>query len=160
MFLGFEFRAKLFGQELLGFGQPNLIQCLSEGKWIGTFFCYSEWRQITPHVLAQSLGDYLMHWLMRKPVVSIQVVSIRPQALKLHKNFDHFKYSLHGHKNIWGEYSSYFKPSAWNCLHLNWINFYRNDLFRSDFALKRPLTMDACFNFVVSSRRSESEDED
>ena len=106
-----------------------------------------------PELLLDSLID-------AEPVVSIQGVSIRPQALKLLKNFDHFKYSLHGHKNIWGEYSSYFKPSTWNCLHLDWINFYRDDLFRSDFVLKRPLTMDACFNFVVSSRRSESEDED
>ena len=28
----FEFRAKLFGQELLGFRQPNLIECLYEGE--------------------------------------------------------------------------------------------------------------------------------
>ena len=27
-----EFQAKLFGQELLGFGQPNLIYCLSKGQ--------------------------------------------------------------------------------------------------------------------------------
>ena len=31
-FLSFEFWAKLFGQELLGFGQQNLILCLSEGQ--------------------------------------------------------------------------------------------------------------------------------
>ena len=28
----FEFRAKFFGQELLGFRQPNLIECLYEGQ--------------------------------------------------------------------------------------------------------------------------------
>ena len=45
-------------------------------------------------------------------VVSIQVVLIRPQALKLFKNFHHFKYSLHMKKeNILGEYSSSCKPS-------------------------------------------------
>ena len=55
-------------------------------------------------------GGLLDALIDAEPVVSIQVVSIGPQALKLHKNFDHFKYSLHGHKNIWGEYSSYFKP--------------------------------------------------
>ena len=45
-------------------------------------------------------------------VVSIQVVLIRPQALKLFKNFDHFKYSLRVKKeNIWVEYSSSCKPS-------------------------------------------------
>ena len=38
-------------------------------------------------------------------------------------------------KNIFGEYSSFFKPSAWTYLHLNWINLYietavtRNDDF-------------------------------
>ena len=30
-------------------------------------------------------------------------------------------------KNILGEYSSFFKPSMWNYLHLNRINLYRND---------------------------------
>ena len=32
--------------------------------------------------------------LLRKPVVSIQVVSIRIQVVKLYKKFDHFKLSL------------------------------------------------------------------
>ena len=36
-----------------------------------------------------------------KLIVLIQVVLMEPQALKLHKNFDHFKYSLHmNEKNI------------------------------------------------------------
>ena len=30
----------------------------------------------------------------------LQVVLVRPQALKFHKNFDHFKYSLHVNKNL------------------------------------------------------------
>ena len=33
-----------------------------------------------------------------KLIVLIQVALIEPQALKLHKNFDHFKYSLHMNK--------------------------------------------------------------
>ena len=33
-----------------------------------------------------------------KLIVLIQVVLMEPQALKLHKNFDHFKYSLHMNK--------------------------------------------------------------
>ena len=37
-------------------------------------------------------------------VISMQVVLIRPQALRLPENFDQFKYSLH----IWDEYSSTF----------------------------------------------------
>lgn len=36
-----------------------------------------------------------------KLIVLIQVVFMEPQALKLHKNFDHFKCSLHmNEKNI------------------------------------------------------------
>ena len=30
-------------------------------------------------------------------------------------------------ENILGEYSSFFKPSTWNHLHLEGINLYRND---------------------------------
>jgi len=40
LFLSFEFRAKLFGQELLGFRQPNLIYCLSTGE-VDKKFSYS-----------------------------------------------------------------------------------------------------------------------
>ena len=43
-------------------------------------------------------------------------------------SFTVFKYSLRvNKKNILGEYSSFFKPSTWNYLHLDWINSYRND---------------------------------
>ena len=60
----------------------------------------------------------------------------RTQAVKLHKNFDHFKKSLQlNKKNILGEYSSFFKPSTWKYLQLDGINLYRND-----FASKRPVT--------------------
>ena len=47
-------------------------------------------------------------WFFVFKVISIRVVSIRPQARRLHENFDQLKYSLH----IWGEYSSFFKPST------------------------------------------------
>lgn len=65
----------------------------------------------------------------RYKVMSLQVVWtrpqalfwIRPQTLKLLKNFDHFKYNLCvNEKNIWGHYSSFFKPSTRNYLHLDW----------------------------------------
>ena len=50
--------------------------------------------------------------LVRKPVVSIQDVSIRTQSLKLHKKFDHVKLSLGvNKKNIWLEYFLCFTPS-------------------------------------------------
>ena len=56
-----------------------------------------------------------------KLIVLIQVVLMEPQALKLHKNFDHLKYSLHNKKNInfWAEYSLFLKPSKRNYLHLS-----------------------------------------
>ena len=58
-----------------------------------------------------------------------EVVLIQTQAMKLHKNFDHSKYSLRmNQKNIFGEYSSFFKPSNCNYLKLDWINLYRNGL--------------------------------
>ena len=47
---------------------------------------------------------------------------------KLHKKYDHFKNSLRvNKKTILVEYSSFFKPSTWNCLHLDRINLYRGD---------------------------------
>ena len=40
------------------------------------------------------------------------VVSMGTQAVKLHKNFVHFNYSLSvNKKNILNEYSSFFKPT-------------------------------------------------
>ena len=45
-----------------------------------------------------------------------KVVSIITQAVRMHKNFVHFKYGLRvNNKNILGEYSSFFKRMAWNC---------------------------------------------
>ena len=56
------------------------------------------------------------------------VVSAPAQAVKFHKNFGHFKYSLWVNmKNILGKYSSFFGSSTWNYLHLHYINSYRND---------------------------------
>lgn len=37
-FFSFELWAKLFGEEHLGFGQPNLIKCLSEEQVDKTIF--------------------------------------------------------------------------------------------------------------------------
>ena len=40
----------------------------------------------------------------------------------LHKNFDHFKYSLRVNKKTnWDEYRSLFTPRTWNYLHLDWM---------------------------------------
>ena len=72
----------------------------------------------------------------RYKVVSLQVVSIRTQAVKGHKNLDHFKKSLQL-KNILGEHSSFFKPTTWNYLHLE--DFEGINLYRNDFASKRPV---------------------
>ena len=52
----------------------------------------------------------------RYKVVSIQVVSIRTQAVKLLKNFDHLKYLKYSlrvnKKSILDDYSSFFKPGT------------------------------------------------
>ena len=48
------------------------------------------------------------------------VVSIGTQAVKLHKNFVHFKYSLRvNKKNILSEYSSFLKPTDVKLVHLD-----------------------------------------
>jgi len=45
LFLSSKFQAKVFGQELLGFRQPNLIECLSKGqvnkKFVFLLLCFN-----------------------------------------------------------------------------------------------------------------------
>ena len=48
------------------------------------------------HMLSSLQVSYCRETKMS--VVSIQVVSLRTQAVKLHKNFDHFRYSLRVNK--------------------------------------------------------------
>ena len=73
------------------------------------------------------------------------MASIWTQAMKLHKNFDHFKYSLCVNtRNILGEYSSFFEPHMWNYLQLNWINLHQND-----FVSKQPVTITTVLAFVA-----------
>ena len=50
--------------------------------------------------------------------------------MKLHKKFDLFKYTefARGQESIWGEHSSFIKPSTSNYLHFDQVNMYRNDL--------------------------------
>ena len=89
--------------------------------WSGNFMglCYPD---TSYHPTSRSWGLFSMltfnnlitkldaiGWI-RKPVVLI-----RTQAVKLHKNFIHFKYVLHMNKKyIFGQNSSFFKPSMWN----------------------------------------------
>ena len=75
-------------------------------------------------------------WVVSMQVLSIYVVSIRTQEMKVHENFNHFKYSLRVNKNV--IYSSFFKSSTWDYLHLDWINFNRNDFV---FISRRPVTV-------------------
>ena len=69
---------------------------------------------------------------MRKPVdFDTESFQFASEAMKLHKKFDLFKYTefARGQESIWGEYSSFFKPSTWNYLHLDQaVNMYRNGL--------------------------------
>ena len=48
------------------------------------------------HMLSSLQVSYCRETKMS--VVSIQVVSLQAQAVKLHKNFDHFRYSLRVNK--------------------------------------------------------------
>lgn len=56
--------------------------------------------------------------------------------MKVHENLNHFKYSLLVNKNV--IYSSFFKSSTSDYLHLDWINFNRNDFA---FISRRPVTV-------------------
>ena len=49
-----------------------------------------------------------------------------------------FRYKLKQWNFEW--ISSFFKPSTWNYLHLEWINLYRNDRDRKSFVSKRQIT--------------------
>ena len=73
-------------------------------------------------------------FISRLQVLSIYVVTIRTQEMKVHENFNHLKYSLRVNKNV--IYSSFFKPRTWDYLHLDWINLNRND-----FVSRRPVTV-------------------
>ena len=56
-------------------------------------------------MLVNIFNGYTRNRPFRYKVVSMQVVSIQTQDVKLHENFVHFKYSLRvNKKNIWGEY--------------------------------------------------------
>ena len=74
--------------------------------------------------------------------------------MKLHKNFEHFRYSLRvNQKNILGEYSSFVKSSTCNYLQLDWINLYRNDFVPNSLQCRRflwacnLLAKAPCWNF-------------
>ena len=68
-------------------------------------------RAILPHLKSKSFRYKLKQW----------------NWSKLHEKFDHFRNSLRvNKKTILGEYSSFFKPSTWNYLHLNRIILYRS----------------------------------
>ena len=81
--------------------------------------CEIIWTGGLPHLNGLPYLPWVPHLHVNRPevrnrsfrykVLSIQVVSI--QAVKLHKIFDHLKYSLRVNKEkILGEYSSFFKP--------------------------------------------------
>ena len=83
-----------------------------------------------------------------KPIVSIQVVLRWTQAVKLYKNFFHFKYSLRvNKKNILAGYSLLFKSSTLNYLHLSWVNIIENV-----FVSKRPVNVEP-YNSVGDWKR-------
>ena len=68
-----------------------------------------------------NLFSYEKHQTLRSQRRKL-VVSFRTQAVKLHKNFDHFSIVC------WWTRKTFEVDSTWNYLHLDWINFYRNDI--------------------------------
>ena len=72
-----------------------------------------------------------------KPALAIQVARF---DTKLHKISITSSKACLNKKNILGECSTFFKPSTWNCLHLEGINLYRNDFYCKDFVSKPPVT--------------------
>ena len=82
-----------------------IIDNVDKNRDEGLYKCYAENFLGNDEATATAtvLGENVMHVSFRYKVLSIQVVSrIETQAMKLHKNFVHFKYSLRGNKkNIW-----------------------------------------------------------
>ena len=71
---------------------------------------------LTAEVSLDMQGYQALAWVQRFLFYSCTThnafTSVRTQAMKLHKQFYHFKYSLRVDENIWGEYYSFFKPST------------------------------------------------
>ena len=71
---------------------------------------------LTAEVSVDIQGYQALAWVQRFLFYSCTThnasTSVRTQAMKLHKQFYHFKYSLRVDENIWGEYYSFFKPST------------------------------------------------
>ena len=83
-----------------------------------------------------------------KPVSSIQSCFNTScfdtnSSSEISQKLDHFEKSLQlNKKNILGEYFSFFKPSTWNYLHLDWTNseIVLKQLVSKDFVSKLPVT--------------------
>ena len=113
--------------------------------------CYQKWSSFNlPLHLLLTAWAVVCRWHPALPVTT----GINPETVRFNtnssseiaQNFDHFKYSLLvNKKNILCEYSSFFKPSIWNYVRLNWINLPRTTLYRNDRYNKTPLCGRAVF---------------
>jgi len=83
---------------------------------IGKIALFFNQNCLTAEVSLDIWGYQALAWVLRFLFSSCTShnasTSLRTQAMKLHRHFYHFKYSLRVDKNIWGEYSSFFKPST------------------------------------------------
>ena len=113
--------------------------------------CYQKWSSFNlPLHLLLTAWAVVCRWHPALPVtpgINPEIVRFNTNSSsEIAQNFNHFKYSLLvNKKNILCEYSSFFKPSTWNYVRLNWINLPRTTLYRNDRYNKTPLCGRAVF---------------
>ena len=113
--------------------------------------CYQKWSSFNlPLHLLLTAWAVVCRWHPALPVtpgINPEIVRFNTNSSsEIAQNLDHFKYSLLvNKKNILCEYSSFFKPSTWNYVRLNWINLPRTTLYRNDRYNKTPLCGRAVF---------------
>ena len=113
--------------------------------------CYQKWSSFNlPLHLLLTAWAVVCRWHPALPVtpgINPEIVRFNTNSSsEIAQNFNHFKYSLLvNKKNILCEYSSFFKPSTWNYVRLNWINLPRTTLYPNDRYNKTPLCGRAVF---------------
>ena len=68
------------------------------------------------------MGYYTHQWTcsIRYKLFPYNSFQYNPKVVELHKNCDHLKDSFRvNKKNVWFEYSPFFKPSTWSYFHLD-----------------------------------------
>ena len=91
-------------------GAASLIPPSSVSRQVWTVSNFSASSALVIHIqVVNKATSSVGNWSFRYKSCFVQVDSIRTQAMKLHKNFVRFKYSLRKEKSL-DENSSLFKP--------------------------------------------------